>query len=208
MRILRGVLVLSVCLLPVGLSAQEPFDLVIRNGRVLDGTGTPWYLADIAIRGDRIVAVGRVGDAPARRVVDADGRYVTPGFIDAHSHAGPGLATSGLSEGRPLLAQGITTAFVNPDGGGPIDLVKQRQELMADGLGPNVAMLVPHGSVHTAVLGSGDRLPTSAELERMKAMVQAGMEAGGFGLSSGLFYAAGSFATTEEVVELAKGAAR
>jgi len=186
------------------MSAQEPYDLVIRNGRVLDGTGTPWYLADVAIRGDRIVAVGRVGDAPTRRTIDAGGRYVTPGFIDPHSHSGPGLATAALSEGRPLLAQGITTTFVNPDGGGPTDLVKQRGELMADGLGPNVAMLVPHGSVHGEVLGAEDRLPTAAELERMKAMVRAGMEAGGFGLSSGLFYFPGSFAKTEEVVELAK----
>ena len=208
MRILKVALFLMVLVLPARAVAQEPYDLVIRNGRVLDGTGTAWYRADVAIRGARIVAVGRVGDAPTQRVIDAEGRYVTPGFIDAHSHAGPGLATSGLSEGRPLLAQGITTAFVNPDGGGPTDLATQRRELSEDGLGPNVAMLVPHGSVHTEVLGLGDRLPTPAELERMKSMVQAGMEAGGFGLSSGLFYAAGSYARTEEVVELARVAAR
>ncbi|HKJ00926.1 MAG TPA: D-aminoacylase [Longimicrobiales bacterium] len=207
MRILKVVLSLLVLALPAGVSAQEPYDLVIRNGRVLDGTGTSWYRADVAIRGDRIAAVGRVGDAPARRVIDARDRYVTPGFIDAHSHAGPGLATPGLSEGRPLLAQGITTVFVNPDGGGPTDLVAQRRDLSKDGLGPNVALLVPHGSVHAAVMGMSDRLPTPADMERMKALVRAGMEAGAFGLSSGLFYAPGSYATTEEVVELAKVAA-
>ncbi len=207
-RTVRALLALTVLLLPSRLTAQEPFDLVIRQGRVLDGTGTPWYLADIGIRGDRIVAVGRLGDAPALRTIDAAGRYVTPGFVDLHSHSGPGLATPELSEGRPLLAQGITTTFVNPDGGGPVDLVEQRRQLLADGLGPNVALLVPHGSVHGAVLGMEDRTPTAAELDRMKAMVRAGMEAGAFGLSSGLFYAPGSYAKTEEVVELAKVAAR
>lgn len=200
----RALLTIVVLLVPALLAAQEPFDLIIRNGRVLDGTGTPWYLADIGIRGDRIAAVGRLGDAPARRTIDAAGRYVTPGFIDLHSHSGPGLATPDLSEGRPLLAQGITTAFVNPDGGGPIDLVEQRSQLMADGLGPNVAMLVPHGSVRSTVLGMEDRAPTSTELDRMRAMVREGMEAGAFGLSSGLFYAPGSYANTAEVVELAK----
>jgi len=200
-------LVIVTLLSPALLGAQEPFDLVIRNGRVLDGTGTPWYSADVGIRGDRIVAVGNLEGATARRTIDAAGRYVTPGFIDLHSHSGPGLATPELSEGRPLLAQGITTTFVNPDGEGPIDLVQQRRELAADGLGPNVALLVPHGSVHGAVLGMEDRTPTDAELERMKAMVRGGMEAGAFGLSSGLFYAPGSYAKTEEVVELAKVAA-
>jgi N-acyl-D-amino-acid deacylase len=202
--IVRACTALTVLLFPVLLAAQEPFDIVIRNGRVLDGTGTPWYFADVGIRGDRIVAVGNLSGAGARRTIDAAGRYVTPGFIDLHSHSGPGLATPELSEGRPLLAQGITTTFVNPDGGGPVDLVEQRRELLADGLGPNVALLVPHGSVHGAVLGMEDRTPTDAELERMKAMVREGMEAGAFGLSSGLFYAPGSYAKTEEVVELAK----
>ena len=75
-------------LLPALLGAQEPFDLVIRNGRVLDGTGTPWYLADVGIRGDRIVAVGKLDGVTARRTIDAAGRYVTPGFIDLHSHSG------------------------------------------------------------------------------------------------------------------------
>ena len=107
----------------VGVSAQAPqFDILIRNGRVLDGTGNPWYRADIGIRGDRIAAMGALGNATAKTVIDAADRYVTPGFIDVHSHAGGGLATDELKHGQPLLAQGLTTVFVNPDGGGPIDL--------------------------------------------------------------------------------------
>src|SRR6478609_3450086 len=109
-------------------SAQTPqqFDILIRNGRVLDGTGNPWYRADIGITGDRIRAMGSLGTATAKTVIDAADRYVTPGFIDVHSHAGPGLATKALQSGQPLLAQGLTTVFINPDGGGPIDLAAQR----------------------------------------------------------------------------------
>jgi N-acyl-D-amino-acid deacylase len=187
--------------------AQQPYDLLIRNGRVLDGTGNPWYHADVAVTDGRIAAIGELGGATASRVIDAQGRYVAPGFIDVHSHAGGGLATEGLSPARPLLSQGITTVVVNPDGGGPVDLVEQRQELLADGLGVNAAQMVPHGSIRGEVLGMEDRAPTAAELERMKALVRAGMEAGAFGLSSGPFYAPGSYSTTEELVELAKVAA-
>jgi N-acyl-D-amino-acid deacylase len=190
------------------LAAQPRYDVLIRGGRVLDGTGNPWYRADLGIVGERIVAVGQLTGATAARVIDAAGLYVAPGFIDVHSHAGPGLATAQLSGGEPLLAQGITTVFVNPDGGGPVDLVRQRGELLADGLGVNVALLVPHGSVRSAVLGMADRAPTAAELERMRELVRRGMEAGGFGLSSGPFYAPGSYARTDELIELAKVAAR
>ena len=184
--------------------AQQQYDILIRNGRVLDGTGNPWYHADIAIVGERIAAVGDLSGASAARTIEAEGLYVAPGFIDAHSHAGEGLATPGLSAAQPLLAQGITTVLVNPDGGGPVDLAKQRQELMADGLGVNVAQWVPHGSVREEVLGMEDRAPSATELERMKALVRAGMEDGAVGLSSGPFYAPGSYSTTEELVELAK----
>ncbi|MEJ2206080.1 MAG: D-aminoacylase [Gemmatimonadota bacterium] len=192
---------------PVSSGAQERYDLLLRGGRVLDGSGNPWVRADVAIRGDRISAVGALGDAPGARVIDVSGLYVTPGFIDVHSHAGPGLASPGLSGARPLIAQGISTVFVNPDGGGPIDLVAQREDLLEDGLGVNVALLTPHGSIRIEVLGMGDRDPSSAELQRMRELVRRGMEAGAFGLSSGLFYSPASFSETEEVVALAEVAA-
>jgi N-acyl-D-amino-acid deacylase len=200
-RLAVWLLGLGVAFAPV-LTAQQ-FDILIRNGRLLDGTGNPWYYGDVAIRGDRIAAVGNLGSASAAHVIDASGLYVAPGFIDVHSHAGPGLATPGLSAARPLLAQGITTVVVNPDGGGPVDLVAQRDALLLDGLGVNVAQLVPHGSVRSAVLGAEDRAPTPVELERMRALVREGMQAGAYGLSSGPFYAPGSFSTTAELVELA-----
>ncbi len=189
---------------PVAAQQAAPYDVLILNGRVLDGTGNPWTYGDIAISGDRIVAIGNLSGATATRVIDATGLYVAPGFIDVHTHAGRGLATPDLSHARPLLAQGITTALLNPDGGGPIDLDRQRQDLLRDGLGVNAALLVPHGSIRRAVLHMDNRAPTPQELERMKGLVQAGMETGAFGLSSGPYYAPGSFATTEELIELAK----
>ncbi len=187
-------------------TAQQatPYDILIVNGRVLDGTGNPWYRADLAIVGDRIVAMGTLTGATATLVIDATGLYVAPGFIDVHTHAGGGLATPELSHAAPLLAQGITTAVLNPDGGGPVDLDRQRADLLRDGLGVNAALLVPHGSVRRAVLGMEDRAPTPPELERMKDLVRAGMDDGAFGMSSGPYYAPGSFATTEELIELAK----
>jgi N-acyl-D-amino-acid deacylase len=183
-----------------------PYDLVFRNGRVLDGSGNPWIRADVAIRGDRIVAVGRLGGAAARRSVDVGDRYVAPGFIDVHSHAAEGLVREELRQGQPLLAQGITTIVGNPDGGGPVDLAAQRAELER-GIGVNVALLIGHGSVRRAVMGDANRPPTEDELGRMEDLVRAGMREGAFGLSSGLFYVPGRFATTEEVIALAKVAA-
>jgi N-acyl-D-amino-acid deacylase len=197
-------------LAPVAPWAQQPasYDLIIRNGRVLDGSGNPWFRADIGVTGDRIVTVGDVGTATAKRVIDAAGLYVAPGFIDVHSHAGPALATAKLAHGQPLLAQGITTIFANPDGGGPVNLVRQKADLQKNPLGVNVALMVPHGSVRSAVLGMSDRDPSPAELDRMRALVKDGMEAGAFGLSDGPYYAPMSYSKTEEIVELAKVASQ
>lgn len=189
-------------------STPEHFDVLIRGGRLLDGTGNPWILADVGIRGDRVAAIGRLAGATATTVLSAEGRYVAPGFIDTHSHAGGALATAELGAARPLLAQGVTTVFVNPDGGGATDLAVQRRALLEHGLGVNVALMIPHGSVRGAVIGSEDRAPTADELRRMEALVQQGMDAGAFALSSGPFYAPGSYARTDELVALARVAAR
>lgn len=183
---------------------QSPYDVLIRNGRVMDGTGNPWIRADVGISGGRIAAIGRLGHATARTTIDAADRLVTPGFIDVHSHAGEGLSRPDLRQAQPIVVQGVTTVVINPDGGGPVDLNAQRLELEKGGVGPNVALLVGHGSVRRAVIGPANRAPTAEELERMRALVRHGMEHGSFGLSSGLFYTPGSYATTEEVIALAQ----
>src|SRR6266508_1512698 len=190
--------------LGTALGSQTPaYDVLIRNGRVLDGSGNPWLAADIGIRGGRIVDMGHLGNAQAARVIDAKGLTVTPGFIDVHSHSSQGLEGS-LKEARQLIAQGITTVMINPDGGGTVDLRVQRAGYEQRGVGVNVALYVPHGAIRREVLGMADRAPTAAELDRMAVLARRGMEAGGIGLSSGLYYAPGSYAKTEEVIALAK----
>jgi N-acyl-D-amino-acid deacylase len=183
------------------------FDVLIRNARVMDGSGNPWLRGDVGITGDRIAAVGALGNATATRIIDARDRILAPGFIDVHSHAADGIRTAALHQGQPLLAQGVTTLVGNPDGGGPIDLAAQRAAIEAARIGPNVALLIGHGSVRSAVIGTENRAPTATELQKMKDLVRRGMADGAFGLSSGLFYVPGSFATTEEVIELTRVAA-
>jgi N-acyl-D-amino-acid deacylase len=209
LRTTVGVLAACAALAAVRLPAQSspPFDVLIRNGRVMDGSGNPWLRADIGIHADRIVFVGKASGTQARRIIDAGDRLVTPGFIDVHSHAAEGLLRSELRQGQPLLAQGVTTIVANPDGGGSVDLAAQRERLERGGVGPNVALLIGHGSVRTAVMGSANRPPTPEELDRMRALVRRGMQQGAFGLSSGLFYTPGSYARTDEVVALATVAA-
>ena len=182
----------------------ESFDILILGGRVMDGTGNPWIREDIGIREGQIVAIGALEDASAERVIEANNLYVVPGFIDSHSHAAEGLSRDGLQQGQPMLAQGVTTVMINPDGGGVVDLVSQRAELEKNGLGVNVVQLIGHGSVRREVLGMEDRVPTPRELTRMSELVREGMLSGAFGLSSGLFYAPGSYAETEELIVLAK----
>ncbi len=212
MRRLGAVILVLLCAgmarVALGRAQNSPaFDVIIRHGRVLDGDGNPWFRADVALRGDRIAAVGDLERATAPTVIDAEDRYVAPGFIDTHTHTGPGLATDRLSAAEPQLAEGVTTVFVNPDGEGQLDLAAQRAALLKARPAINVGQLVPHGSVRVAVLGQEDRRPNPAELERMRALVAAGMREGAWGLSSGPFYVPQSFADTQEFVEMAKVAA-
>ena len=185
-------------------SEEPPLDLIIRGGRMFDGSGNPWIRADVGIQGERIVAVGDLSDALAEVEIDATGLYVAPGFIDVHSHAGAGLITEDRSSAATLLYQGLTTVVINPDGGGGLDIGEQRDALLAHGLGVNAAQMIGHGTIRGAVLGMENRAPTADELARMRAIVRGAMGDGAFGLSSGLFYAPGSYANLDEVIELAK----
>lgn len=202
---IRALFLCCVLLATVALTTvQSGFDVLIRNARVMDGSGNPWVRADIGIRDGRIAALGRLDEVQAARVVDAGDRTVAPGFIDVHSHAGESLTRETLRAAAPLIAQGVTTIVVNPDGGGPVDLADQRMRFEAGGVGVNVAQLVGHGSIRSAVMGEERRPPTPDELVRMKQLVRRAMNEGAFGLSSGLFYIPGRFAATEEVIALAR----
>lgn len=177
-------------------------DLLIRHGRVCDGSAAPLEPGGVAVRDGRIVAVGDLTGWTATREIDAAGQVVAPGFIDVHSHAAEGLLRQGLHTAHALLAQGITTVVVNPDGGGPLDLTAQQAAFRRLGVGVHVVQLIGHGTVRAAVLAQENRAPTAPELDRMRAHVDAGLAAGAFGLSSGLFYAPGHFSTTDEVIAL------
>ena len=203
-RMVRFIIALTLLLgLPLFLHAQQSeYDLIIKNGRVLDGSGNPWVNTDIAVEEDRIVAVGNLSDAAATKTVDATGKYVAPGFIDTHSHAASGLKDEDLSAARPLLAQGITSVFINPDGGGAVDLNEQRQELLEHQVGVNVAQFVPHSSIREEVMNFDDRPPEDDELAEMQQLVRAGMETGAFGISTGPFYPPGSYSDTQELIDL------
>jgi N-acyl-D-amino-acid deacylase len=205
----RFFLALALLLLPdAGLLLRgQTYDVVIRGGRVLDGTGSPWFAADVAISGDKIVAVGKLDGATAKQTIDARGFYVTPGFIDAHAHAAPALARAATAAAVPLLTQGLTTVLVNPDGGGPTDLAAQRNALEKQTPGVNVAQMIGHNSVRGEVIGNADRPPTEAELAKMCALVRRGFEQGAFGLSAGPFYVPGKFSKTDEHIAVARVAA-
>ncbi len=177
-------------------------DVLLRGGWLHEGAGAAPRLGDLAIARGRIAGIGDLSGWNAARTIDARGLVVAPGFIDTHSHAAESLARKGLHGAEALLAQGVTTVVVNPDGGGPTDLEAQRAHLRALGTGVNVAPLVGHGAIRGAVIGREDRAASGAERDRMRALVRSALHAGGFGLSSGLFYTPGAYATTDEVTDL------
>ncbi|GMV08040.1 MAG: N-acyl-D-amino-acid deacylase [Gemmatimonadota bacterium] len=193
-------------------SAADTVDVLIRNGTVHDGTGTRGARADVGVTGDRIVFVGdaAAADVHGRREIDATGLIVSPGFIDPHAHAQGDLGSEEREPREQLnyLMQGVTTVVVGNDGHGTFDVAGERQKFDTRGIGTNAALLVGFGAVRGEVMGMRDAAPTAAELDRMRALVDQAMRDGAVGLSTGLFYAPQSFSTTDEVVEVAKVAAR
>ncbi len=184
-----------------------PYDVVLAGGTIIDGTGSPGFLGDVAIRGDRILAVSRgdVERAGAEQVIDVTGKVVAPGFIDIHSHLSPLLR---LPEGESKARQGVTTVLGGPDGSSPWPLGIYLDSAAALGVGINVAMLVGHNTIRGAVMGMDDRAPTADELAEMQEMVRQAMAEGAWGLSTGLRYLPGAFSDVDEVVALAEIAGR
>ena len=187
--------------------AAQHYDLLIRGGRVLDGTGNPEVVADVAIRDGVIVAVGNLGSASAGRTIDANGMHVTPGFIDMHSHADRTLYGGDAKDraAANLVAQGITTIVVGPDGRNPVwPISAEIAGYESLGVGLNIVPMVGHGSVRGEVMGDDyERHATPEEIELMKALVRMGMEQGAWGLGAGPEYRPGRFSTTEEIIALA-----
>ena len=178
------------------------YDLIIRGGRVVDGSGSPWYRADVAIRGDSIVAIAPRIAGTAKAEIDARGLIVAPGFIDLHTHARRGIFENPGADN--YVRQGVTTIFEGPDGSSPIPIDAFLTSLEQANTAPNLATFIGHNSVREKVVGRENRPATPDELARMVAMVRDGMRQGAFGLSSGLFYTPGVFSSTEEVIALAR----
>ncbi|HEX5831494.1 MAG TPA: amidohydrolase family protein [Gemmatimonadaceae bacterium] len=187
-------------------------DLLIRGGTVVDGTGAAPRRADVVIRGDRIVVVGDAVGAGlhAARTIDATGLVVAPGFVDPHTHSLGDLSDTSATRRANLnyLMQGVTTVITGNDGGGPVDVGRRLATWERQGIGTNAALLIGHGSVRGTVLGMQARAPNAGELDSMRTLVARAMDDGALGLSTGLYYAPGSFAARDEVIELAKVAAR
>lgn len=188
----------------VAAGATPDYDLIIRGGRVVDGTGNPWYRADVAIVADRIAAVAPRLERSAKREIAARDLVVAPGFIDLHTHARRGIFVNPGADN--YVRQGVTTIFEGPDGDSPIPIGAFLEKLDAADTVPNMATFIGQGSVRQKVIGSVDRAATAAEMEKMRVLVRQGMRDGAFGLSSGLIYVPGVFSSTEEVIEMARAA--
>jgi len=212
------------------------YSVLIRNGRIVDGSGNPWFKGDVGLQGDRIAAVGRLAGEEAGQAIDAEGLYVCPGFIDVHCHAD--FTVLDRSNPRDYkLVQGVTTevagncgetaapvdprhldllkayvAFESPRDGvlswGWRTFAEYLEVVSGFGIPTNFVPLIGHGTIRIAAMGFARRAPTPAELEQMRGHVSEAMEAGAFGLSVGLGYAPGAYAGVEEIVELAREAAR
>jgi len=205
--------------LPRAASSQidrvERLDLLILHGKLVDGTGNKPRIADIGIRGDRIVFVGdaRYPHDPsvmrfvASRTIDATDLVVAPGFIDAHTHTLGDLSDPNRKSNEAYLMQGVTTVITGNDGGSVLNIGETLRKWDEQGIGTNAILLAGHGTIRGKVLGPTDAQPNAAQLEEMKALVARAMDEGAFGLSTGLYYAPGSYAKTEEVIELSKVAA-
>jgi len=186
--------------------ATAEYDLLIKGGRYLDGAGNPWVYANVAVSGDRIVRIGRF-DAPAKRVIDATGLYVAPGFIDIMDQSGGALRTDGLAQSK--VRQGVTTG-IGGEGGtpGPADqLDGYCSTILNQGISMNFGTFVSAAQARVVVLGAADREPSPDELGRMRDVIRAGMERGALGMTTALIYPPGSYAETAELIELARVAA-
>src|SRR5215208_5510497 len=208
--LLVAVVLAAVCAAAVwrrGAAAAEerPYDLVITNARIVDGSGNPWFRADVAVKGGRIARVGRVAASEGKRAIDAGGKILAPGFIDVHTHV---ENLYELPEAENFVRMGVTTLVTGNCGGSALDVGKFLGRVAESPTAVNIATLVGHNSVRRAVFGEVDRAPTPEELEKMKALVEQAMRDGAVGLSTGLFYVPGAYAKTDEVVELARVAAR
>ena len=186
-------------------SVSPSYDLVITNARVIDGSGNPWFRADIGINNGRIVRIGRIGAIQGRQAIDAKGQILAPGFIDVHTHV---ESIYSLPAAENFIRMGVTSLVTGNCGSSTTDVGEFLGRIQAKPIAVNLATLIAHGSVRRRVVGLDDRAPTAEEQKQMEALVEKGMQEGAVGLSTGLIYTPGTFAKTDEIIGLARVAAR
>ena len=208
------------------------FNIVIKNGLIIDGTGNPWYKGDVALKDGRIEAIGEISSSKADVLIDASGLIVAPGFIDMHSHSDLTLIVNPKAESK--VRQGVTTEVIGNCGSSSSPILPERKELLKKragalaeklkfdwstfkeykeklrekGIAVNVAPLIGHGTLRMNVMGFENRPPTRDEMDEMKALLEDSLKDGAFGMSTGLIYTPGSYAKTEEIIELARVVAK
>ena len=186
-------------------SSQPAYDLVITNARVVDGSGNPWFRADLAIKEGRIKKIGRVATSEGRQSIDAKGQILAPGFIDVHTHV---ESIYNLPAAENFVRMGVTSLVTGNCGSSATDVAEFLGRMQTKPLAVNLATLIAQGSVRRKVIGLDDRAPTPDELKQMEAIVEQAMKDGAVGLSTGLIYVPGTYAKTDEIVDLARVAAR
>lgn len=189
-----------------GCVAGQSFDLIIKNGRIIDGTGNSWYYGDVGVTGGKIAFIGRIDQAQGTRIIDAQGLIVAPGFIDVHAHIEGGELTSPTANN--FIHDGVTSVVTGNCGGSNLNLEAYFQQLDSIKTSINVASLIGHNTVRRAAMGDAQRDPTLEEQQKMEGLVESAMKAGAVGFSTGLIYVPGTYAKTPEVVSLARVAAR
>ena len=184
----------------------QSFELIIQNGKIVDGTGNPWYYGDVGIRDGKIDRIGNLGEASAEKIIDARGMIVAPGFIDVHTHI-EGSVFDIPTAGNFVL-DGVTSVVTGNCGSSAVDVEKFFLLLDSVKTSINIAKLIGHNSVRRAVMGEVNRDPTPEEQAQMEALVDKAMRDGAVGLSTGLIYVPGTYSKTAEVVGLARAASK
>lgn len=186
--------------------AQTTYDIIIRNGKIIDGSGNNWYYSDVAIKEGKIVSIGRNINQPAKKIIDAKGLIIAPGFIDVHTHLEGDEDKD--PEAKSFIYDGVTTCVTGNCGSSHVDIGKYLHWVDSLKTSINIATLVGHNDVREAVMGKANRDATPQELEQMKLLVEKAMKDGAVGLSTGLIYTPGVYSKTPEITELAKVAAK
>ncbi len=203
---MKKLLFIVLCSIPLLLSAQKKADILITNGKIIDGSGNSWFYGDIAIRKGKILAVGNLNHLKAKLIIDAKKQVIAPGFIDVHTHIeGDEKATPTADN---FIYDGVTTVITGNCGSSEVDLASYFKMLDSLKLSINVASFIGHNNVRKAVMGTSAKAPDAGELNKMEGIVEKAMRDGAVGFSTGLIYIPGTYAKTDEVVALARIAAK